>query len=111
MQLEGKVAIVTGGAGNLGSACARQLALQGTAVIVSDLPGADVKRVVDEIAERGGQAIAHEGDVSQEADVIAMIGTSLSQHGRLDVLVNVAAAMALVDRDDGLDTMSVETWD
>jgi NAD(P)-dependent dehydrogenase (short-subunit alcohol dehydrogenase family) len=111
MQLEGKVAIVTGGAGNLGSACARQMAIEGAAVIVSDLPGIDVKSVVDGIVERGGQAIGHAGDVSQEADIIDMIGTSLSQHGRLDVLVNVAAAMDLIGRDDGLDTMSVETWD
>src|SRR5262249_7454336 len=111
MQLEGKVAIVTGGAGNLGSACARQLAIEGADVIVSDRPGIDVKSVVDGIVERGGQAIGHEGDVSHEADVIDMIGTSLSQHGRLDVLVNVAAAMDLVGRDDGLDTTSVETWD
>ena len=111
MQLEGKVAIVTGGAGNLGSACARQLASEGAAVIVSDLPGTGVKSVVDEIVERGGQAIGHDGDVSQEKDIIDMVGTSLRQHGRLDVLVNVAAAMSLVARDDGLDTMSVDTWD
>jgi NAD(P)-dependent dehydrogenase (short-subunit alcohol dehydrogenase family) len=111
MQLEGKVAIVTGGAGNLGSACARLLAIEGAVVIVSDLPGVDVKSVVDDIVQSGGQAIGHQGDVSHEPDVIDMVGTSLSEHGRLDVLINVAAAMSLVVRDEGLDTMSVDTWD
>lgn len=111
MELAGKVAIVTGGAGNLGSACARRLAEAGAAVVVSDLPEADVDSVVNEIAKAGGTVVGHAGDVSQEDDVAAMIGISLREYGRLDALVNVAGAIGLLRLDHDLTQMPVETWD
>jgi NAD(P)-dependent dehydrogenase (short-subunit alcohol dehydrogenase family) len=111
VELKSRVGIVTGGAGNLGSACARRMAAEGACVVVSDLPGSDGKKVVDGIVEAGGQAITHEGDISAEPDVIEMVGAAVRQYGRLDVLVNVAAAMNLVQRDRGLDAMDPESWD
>ncbi|MDT3445778.1 MULTISPECIES: SDR family NAD(P)-dependent oxidoreductase [unclassified Pseudofrankia] len=111
MELAGKVVIVTGGAGNLGSVCARRLAEAGAAVVVSDLPEADVESVVDGIVKAGGTAVGHGGDVSEEDDIVAMVGTSVREYGRLDALVNVAGAIGLVRLDRDLTEMPVETWD
>ena len=63
-ELAGKVVVVTGAGGNLGSACAREIARQGGKVVVSDLPNTNVHSIVSEIAANGGEAIAHEGDIS-----------------------------------------------
>lgn len=111
MELDGKVAVVTGGAGNIGSACVRRLAEAGAAVVVSDLRGPDVEKVVDEVTGAGGRAVGHEGDVSDEPTVVAMIDTCLGQFGRIDVLVNVAAAINLTREDRDLTTMDVGLWD
>ena len=109
MELEGKVAIVTGGAGNLGSQCARRMALEGAAVVVADRPGTGIDGVVQEIIEAGGRATGHEGDVSQEPDVEEMIALATREFGRLDSLVNVAATVR--DSDRVLDKMDIELWD
>lgn len=111
MDLEGKVAVVTGGSGNLGSAVVRRLAEEGAAVVVSDLPGTPVKDLVAHIVENGGRAVVHEGDVSNEDDVVAMIATAVNEFGRLDVLVNNAAAIHLVRDDRNLAEMTVDYWD
>jgi NAD(P)-dependent dehydrogenase (short-subunit alcohol dehydrogenase family) len=111
VELTGKVAIVAGAAGNLGSACARRLAAEGAAVVVSDVTGSGVKRIVDDIVDAGGEAATHEGDVSQERDVAGMVESGVLRYGRLDVLVNVAAAMDLVAGDGDLASMDTETWD
>jgi NAD(P)-dependent dehydrogenase (short-subunit alcohol dehydrogenase family) len=108
-ELEGKVAVVTGAAGNLGSACARRLASEGAAVVVADLAGAGVEALVKEITDAGGRATGHEGDVSEEADVEEMIAAATRGYGRLDALVNVAATIR--DSDRILDKMDVELWD
>lgn len=111
MDLEGKVAVVTGGSGNLGSAVVRRLAEEGAAVVVSDLPGTPVKDLAAHIVENGGRAVVHEGDVSNEDDVVAMIATAVNEFGRLDVLVNNAAAIHLVRDDRNLAEMTVDYWD
>jgi NAD(P)-dependent dehydrogenase (short-subunit alcohol dehydrogenase family) len=109
MELEGKVAVVTGGAGNIGSACCRRLAAEGAAVVLFDRPAAPSKTVVDDIVAAGGTAIAVEGDVSEESDVMRVIAAAVSQFGRLDAIANVAATVR--DSDRVLDTMDVEFWD
>lgn len=109
MELEGKVAVITGAAGNLGSACARRLAIEGAAVVVADRPGTGVDGVVKEITQAGGRATGYEGDVSHEPDVEAMIACATGEFGRLDSLVNVAATVR--DSDRVLDKMDIELWD
>lgn len=111
MELDGKVVIVTGGAGNIGSACVRRLAAEGAAVVVTDLPEVGVKRLVEEVVERGGQAMGHEGDISEELSVMDLIGGCLRQFGRIDALINVAAALRLTREDRDLTNMTVDFWD
>lgn len=110
-ELTGKVVIVTGAGGNLGSACAREIGRQGGRVIVSDLPNTNVQGVVSEIGANGGEAIAHEGDISSEADVVAMVEGARKSFGGIDVLVNVAAAPRIGANDRSLDVMTIDHWD
>ena len=111
MELANKVVIVTGGGGNLGSACARESARQGAKVVVADLPNSPVEAIVGEIRDAGGEAIAHHADVSDEQDVMALIAAAQSHFGGIDALANVAAAMGQIDSDRELDTMTVDNWD
>jgi NAD(P)-dependent dehydrogenase (short-subunit alcohol dehydrogenase family) len=111
MELAGKIVIVTGAAGNLGSACAREIARQGAKLVAADLAGTGVTALVDGIAKSGGEAVAHQGDISAETDVVAMIEVAKQRFGGLDVLVNVAAAMDLVMRDRDITAMEVDDWD
>jgi NAD(P)-dependent dehydrogenase (short-subunit alcohol dehydrogenase family) len=111
MELAGKVVIITGAAGNLGSACAEEAAREGAQTVLTDLPGTGVGELAEKIAGSGGQAIAHQGDVSREQDVIDLVAAARRHFGRVDALVNVAAAMSAVRRDQDLESMEVEVWD
>jgi NAD(P)-dependent dehydrogenase (short-subunit alcohol dehydrogenase family) len=111
MELLDKVMIVTGAAGNLGSACAREAARQGAQVVAVDLPNSPLDALLAEIRDAGGEAIAHRGDVSEEEDVIAMVAAAQREFGGIDALANVAAAMSEIDSDRDLETMTVDSWD
>ena len=90
-RLVGKVAVVTGASKGIGAGIARGLAEAGASVVVnyaSDKEGAD--RVVAEVTERGGKAVAVQGDVSKAADVKRLFAQAVRTFGRLDVLVNNA---------------------
>jgi NAD(P)-dependent dehydrogenase (short-subunit alcohol dehydrogenase family) len=111
MELTGKVVIVTGGAGNLGSACAREIARQGAEIVVSDLPSTNVQAIVSEIQGAGGEAIAHQCDISAEPDVVSMVESAKRRYGGVDVLINVAAALRHGDRERNLEVMTSDHWD
>ncbi|MER8392337.1 glucose 1-dehydrogenase [Mesorhizobium sp. M1340] len=94
-KLNGKVAIVTGASKGIGAAIAKGFATAGAAVVVnyaSSREGAD--RVVAEIEDRGGRAVAVQGDVSQSADVRRLFEAAKSEFGGLDILVNNAGVFA-----------------
>ena len=111
MLLDGKVAIVTGAAGNLGSACARELAVEGAKVVVSDLPGAGLETIAAEIAATGANVVSQEADISSPEDVAALIERAMSAFGGLDALINVAALMEGIQNDRDLLAMDVDYWD
>lgn len=90
MNLNGKVAIVTGGASGFGAAIARRLAQAGAAVMVADLNAEGAQRMVDELAASGNRAIALACDVSREADYRRMVDATLQQLGGLHIVVNNA---------------------
>jgi NAD(P)-dependent dehydrogenase (short-subunit alcohol dehydrogenase family) len=109
--LAGKIVIVTGAAGNLGGACAREMAREGALLVISDLPGTGLEEVAAQIRETGGEVVAHEADISSESDVTALIGATTRAFGGLDALVNVAALMQGIQNDGDLLAMTVAYWD
>ena len=90
-RLDGRVAIVTGGGGGLGSQICRSLAGAGAAVAVVGRPGDPLGPVVAEVEQAGGRALAIEADVSAKASVDAMAAQVARELGGIDILVNNAA--------------------
>lgn len=88
--LTGKTAIVTGGSSGIGRAAAIQLAACGAAVAIASLPAEDCYTVRDEIEALGGRAIAVPTDVSDPAQVDALMDTVVRELGGLDILINNA---------------------
>ena len=86
-RLDGKVAVVTGGASGFGEGIARRFAEEGARVVVADLNGDGAKAVADDI---GAKAVAVKADVTNGADVKAMITAATDGFGGLDILVNNA---------------------
>jgi NAD(P)-dependent dehydrogenase (short-subunit alcohol dehydrogenase family) len=89
-RVEGKVALVTGGASGIGRACAERLAAEGAALVITDLQDELGRAAVEAIAGSGGKAAYLHQDVTSEEAWIEVIGEVAERHGRLDVLVNNA---------------------
>jgi NAD(P)-dependent dehydrogenase (short-subunit alcohol dehydrogenase family) len=110
-RFDGKVSIVTGGAGNIGAATARLLAAEGAAVTVADVSLDRAAALVTEITDAGGLARAQDVDVADPEQVEAMVTETIAVFGGLDILHNNAAAIDLNAQDQDLVTMDLETWD
>ena len=82
-QVDGKVAIVTGGASGIGAACAATLAREGAKIVVTDLDDAAGRAVAEKIGGAGGEAIYLHQDVSVEEGWPAIIETAERRFGRL----------------------------
>ncbi len=104
MELEGRVALVTGAARNIGRSIALELAAAGAKVVVNARSSqSDIEAVAAEIGENG---MAHLADVTDRSAVDAMIAATLKRFGRLDILVNNAA----VRGEKPFETLDFETW-
>jgi NAD(P)-dependent dehydrogenase (short-subunit alcohol dehydrogenase family) len=90
MRLDGRVAIVTGGARGIGRETAETLAVAGAHVVLADLDKEAAEGAVEEIRALGFHATASVVDVADEASVDAMVQATLEREGRLDILVNNA---------------------
>jgi 2-dehydro-3-deoxy-D-gluconate 5-dehydrogenase len=96
LDLGGRVALVTGAAQGFGFAAARRLAEAGAAVLVTDRRADRVETAAGRLATHGERIAWAAGDVSVPAEVDALVGAAVSRLGRLDVLVNNAAAYSNV---------------
>jgi NAD(P)-dependent dehydrogenase (short-subunit alcohol dehydrogenase family) len=88
--LKGKIALITGAGSGIGRSCAMVIAQKGAKVVVSDIDvtkGAETTKLIQEI---GGEATFVKADVSQAADVEALIAATIAAYGRLDIAVNNA---------------------
>ena len=107
MRLQGKVAIITGGARGQGEAEARMFAREGAKVVFGDVLDDDGRRVEAEIAAAGGEAVYVRLDVTDEDSWREAVGTAVSRFGKVDILVNNAGIASWHAGDDA----SVEEWD
>ncbi len=102
-----QVAVVTGASSGIGEGVARSLAAAGAAVVVNYSSKADAaEKIVGEIREAGGKAIAIRANVSEEADVQAMFRQAIETFGTVDILVNNAG----LQKDAKFTEMTVEDW-
>ena len=92
-RFSGQVAIVTGAARGLGKATALKIACDGAAVVVNDVHKEIAEEVASQIKAAGGQAMAYIADISNEAQVEAMVSTTQERFGTVDILVNNAGIM------------------
>ncbi|WFU32573.1 glucose 1-dehydrogenase [Bradyrhizobium brasilense] len=88
--LDGKAALVTGGGSGIGRATAIAMAREGARVAVSDLSKDGIEETVALINAAGGQSIAIQGDVTDEAEVANMVARTVSAFGRIDCAFNNA---------------------
>ena len=94
-QLDGKVALVTGGGSGIGRAICERFAREGARVAVADWRSSAAEETIARIVADGGQAVATHGDVASPDDAERMVAETVSAFGRLDVLV-ANAGQALV---------------
>ena len=116
IEFKDRVAIVTGAGGGLGRSHALALAARGVKVVVNDLGGSVdgtgggstmADNVVAEIKAAGGQAIANGANVTNEAEVQAMVDQAIEAFGHVDILVNNAGIL----RDKSFSKMDMNDWD
>lgn len=108
-RLEGKTALITGGASGVGRATAHRFGQEGAAnVIIADRNAAALPAVVQEVHDAtGANVIGIAGDVSGDADCAAFVDRAVSDFGALDILVSNAPAHSACD----FLSMTVEEWD
>jgi NAD(P)-dependent dehydrogenase (short-subunit alcohol dehydrogenase family) len=108
--LEGKVAIVTGGAGGIGQAYSRGLAEEGACVVVADLNGEGAREVAEGLCGDGFKAMGVLLDVTDGESAQAMVDQVVARFGGIDILVNNAGIMSVMPKGSLLD-ISLEWWD
>src|SRR2546430_17465712 len=93
--LDGQVAIVSGGGRGIGQAIALRLAREGVSVAAADLNEGNVRAVADEINASGGQALALKVDVTRKDEVEGMVRSTVERFKQVNILVNHAGIGAV----------------
>jgi len=107
MQLEGRVAMVTGGGSGIGRASALMLAREGADIVVCDIDGDAGRKVAAEVEALGRSAIAEPADSSDSAQVSRLVAQAAERFGRIDILVNSAG----IARQATIRELTEELWD
>ena len=113
MRLEGKVALISGGARGMGAEEAKLFAREGAKVVIGDLLESEGRKTQAEISQAGGEAHFVRLDVTNEEEWRSAIKETLSQFGRLDILVNNAGIRGMVSATTQirLEDSTEENWD
>ena len=107
-RLKGKVAVITGAAQGIGETYAKALASEGAKVVLSDIDNPN--RAVEEIQSSGGTAMGVIADVTDDTSLAALVATTESEFGNIDILVNNAALFTAL-RITPIMEMSNDEWD
>ncbi len=107
MRLDGKVALISGGARGMGAAEARLFASEGAKVVIGDILEPEGRQVEAEINETGGECLFLRLDVTSEAAWREAIAATVSRFGKLDILVNNAG----IYRTERVEETTEELWD
>ncbi|MDF1610087.1 SDR family oxidoreductase [Hoeflea sp. YIM 152468] len=92
LQIDGRVALITGGAGGLGMAQARALAGEGVRLVINDLDPDRASEAVASLRQEGVEAVAVPGDVSRPDSAGCVVEAAVGAFGQLDILINNAGA-------------------
>ena len=106
-RLDGRVALITGGAGAIGRATARRFLDDGARVAVADRSTASLERVAADVHDRGGDLTTHLVDVTSDDSVRDLTRAVIAAHGRLDILFTCAGVLA----PGSVTETSLEDWD
>ncbi len=106
-RVDGKVALVTGGARGLGGMSARKLAEAGAKVVITDLREKDAVKTLDAIKAAGGEAVFFKHDVASEEQWAAAVKFTVDTYGGLDVLLNNAGVGGAAKP---LEELSLDAW-
>jgi NAD(P)-dependent dehydrogenase (short-subunit alcohol dehydrogenase family) len=109
--LDGKVAVIIGGASGLGSATAQRLGREGCRVIVADIAVDAAQATAHEISRDGGQATAMACDLSDPASIEALFGAAAKAYGGVDLEFNVGADMRTLPADTDVVDINLDVWD
>jgi NAD(P)-dependent dehydrogenase (short-subunit alcohol dehydrogenase family) len=107
LDLDGTAALVTGGAGGIGRACAAALLDEGVTVVLGDVNEATLQEVVDELSRGGRPVYGVAADITDPADCERLVGATVELAGRLDILVNAAGVWV----EGPSETMTGQQWD
>jgi NAD(P)-dependent dehydrogenase (short-subunit alcohol dehydrogenase family) len=111
-RLDGKTALVTGGASGMGRAGATAFAREGATVVLADIAADRAQTVADAITAEGGRASVEQFDVTDAASVERLTRAAVERMGRIDVLYHCAIDVRFVNyRDTRLTEMDDEVWD
>ena len=110
MQLQDKVALVTGGASGLGRGISLVLAQRGANLALTDLNLDGANSVAEELTQFGHNAKAYQVDVTKSSELDVLVSHVIADFGRIDVLVNAAGVIGAAGFED-TDTSREEDWD
>jgi NAD(P)-dependent dehydrogenase (short-subunit alcohol dehydrogenase family) len=112
-RLDGKVVVVAGGAGGIGTVTCERLAAEGASVVVGDLDADDARKVADSISSAGGRALPVHLDVTDERSVAELIAAATTHFGGIDALHANAADLspATIGGDTDVVSIEMDTYD
>ncbi|MBW1828330.1 MAG: 3-oxoacyl-ACP reductase FabG [Deltaproteobacteria bacterium] len=110
MRLKDQVAIITGGGQGLGKAYASRFCKEGAKIVIAEINFENAEKVVKELTEAGGEAMAIKVDVSSGEDTLAMAEKTIERFGKIDILVNNASIYFGLENKP-LEYITEDEWD
>jgi NAD(P)-dependent dehydrogenase (short-subunit alcohol dehydrogenase family) len=109
IRLDGRVALITGGAGGIGGATARLMTARGARVVIADIDAGRAEALAEELPG----ALALILDLEHQSSIKAMITDTIAHYGQLDILINNAALLGpeIAQHDGSVEDMDTDLWD